>query len=111
MNLPNAERAVIDNAKLVGYLLSSTHPVGRYKARFFLQVGYTETHATRFEADLLDHARAHSATLTEATAFGRKYEVRGSLLTPSGRRTDLVTVWIILDGEQVPRLITAYPGD
>ena len=40
MLLPNADRAEIDPAKLRDYLLSFTHPVGRFKARFFNALGY-----------------------------------------------------------------------
>jgi len=32
--LPNADEAVIEPAKLRDYLLSTTHPLGRFKARF-----------------------------------------------------------------------------
>ena len=30
---------------------------------------------------------------------------------PNQKSTQVVTVWIILDGEDFPRFITAYPGD
>jgi hypothetical protein len=40
MNLPNADRAVVDPAKLRDYLLAAGHPVGRFKARFFVSLGY-----------------------------------------------------------------------
>jgi len=36
---PNAHLAEIDPQKLHGYLLSKTHPVGRFKARFFAALG------------------------------------------------------------------------
>jgi hypothetical protein len=39
--LPNAEHAEIDAAKLRHYLLSRTHPVGRFKARFFTALGFS----------------------------------------------------------------------
>jgi hypothetical protein len=35
MRLPNAEKAVIERRKLTEYLLSETHPTGRFKAQFF----------------------------------------------------------------------------
>ena len=40
MKLPFAERAVVDPDKLRDYLLSSTHPVGRFKAVFFALLGW-----------------------------------------------------------------------
>lgn len=33
--LPNAEQAVVEPAKVRDYLLSSAHPVGRFKAVVF----------------------------------------------------------------------------
>lgn len=38
---PGAERAVIDPAKVRDYLLSTVHPVGRFKAIVFQALGYT----------------------------------------------------------------------
>jgi len=35
--LPNAEHALLDPRKLLAYLLSDTHPVGRHKARCSLR--------------------------------------------------------------------------
>jgi hypothetical protein len=40
MSLPNADRAIVDPAKVRDYLLS--HPVGRFKAAFFLSLGYSQ---------------------------------------------------------------------
>ena len=57
MQLPGAERAFINPPKLLDYLLSPEHPVGRTKARFF------------------------------------------------------AALWIVLNEEDFPRLVTAYPGD
>jgi hypothetical protein len=40
-----------------------------------------------------------------------KYEVRGKLGVGTNRETLLVSIWIILEGEDFPRFVTAYPGD
>ena len=45
------------------------------------------------------------------TRFGQKYEVRGILEGPSGRRAQVVTAWIVLNDEEVPRFLTALPGE
>src|SRR5258708_15206453 len=39
--LSNADQAIIDPVKLHGYLLSTSHPIGRFKAAFFARLGYT----------------------------------------------------------------------
>lgn len=41
VKLPGAERAFIDPSKVRDYLLSESHPVGRFKAAFFIALGYS----------------------------------------------------------------------
>jgi hypothetical protein len=110
MMLPGAERAVIDASKVRDYLLSHEHPIGRFKAVFFESLGYAQSDWTRLQAALLDLGRSRDAVEGQASQFGRKYEVRGSLIGPSGRRADVVTVWVVLTGDDTPRFVTAYPG-
>lgn len=62
------------------------------------------------QAALLEHGRSGSATAI-ASQYGQKYEVRGMLQGPSGRYAAIMTVWIVLQSEEAPRLITAYPTD
>lgn len=45
MRLPNGARAEIDERKLTDYLLSMTHPIGRFKAKFFQSVGFEASNA------------------------------------------------------------------
>jgi hypothetical protein len=52
MKLPNAEDAIIAPEKLRGYLLSTRHPTGRYKAALFRRLGYTDEQWALLEADL-----------------------------------------------------------
>ena len=110
MVLPGSEHAIIDAAKLRDYLLSHEHPVGRFKAVFFETLGYSQASWQTLQDDLLHLCRTGSAVEGQASRFGRKYEVRGSLEGPSGRRAEVVTVWVILVGENVPRFVTAFPG-
>ncbi len=41
---------------------------------------------------------------------GVHYVVHGPINTPSGRIAQIVTVWLVETGPNVPRLVTAYPG-
>jgi len=108
--LPEADRAIVDGAKVRDYLLSPEHPVGRFKAAFFASVGYTRRDWEQLRRELVSVAVAGNATPGQPSAFGQKYEVRGSIIVPTGRRFAVVTVWIVLRGESVPRFVTAYPG-
>jgi hypothetical protein len=40
MKLPNAQKAIVDEKKVREYLLSPSHPVGRFKAKFFGSIGF-----------------------------------------------------------------------
>lgn len=111
MRLPRADAAVVDPAKVRDYLLSPEHPVGRYKAAFFASLGYTRADWQSLQRDLLDLPAREEAVPGQPSDFGQKYEVRGTLQGPAGRRTEVVTVWIILTGETTPRFVTAFPGE
>ena len=110
MNLPGWERAVVDSAKVRDYLLSASHPVGRFKAAFFNALGYTDVNWTVLQNDLLTIAESDAATAGLTSEFGEKYEIRATLVGPSGRNATVVTAWIVRAGEDLPRFITAHPG-
>jgi hypothetical protein len=109
MSLPNAHRAVIDPTKVRNYLLSEVHPVGRFKAAFFVVLGYSANQWELLRDDLLALARAGAATAGKPSLFGQTFEVDGILTGPSGRSADVRTVWIIRGAEGSPRFVTAFP--
>lgn len=111
MKMPGSEHALIEEAKIRDYLLSTEHPIGRFKAVFFGALGYTRIGWKRLRFDLLQIARSQEAALGQASEFGQKYEVSGTLQGPSGRRAQVMTVWIILRSEVTPRLVTAFPDE
>ena len=110
MTLPNADRAVIKGTKLFGYLLSRSHPVDRFKARFFASLGYSQEDWKKLEADLRSQHLTQPATLVATIRHGRKYAIRAILNGPSGQASEIVSVWIIRAGDDVPQFVTAYPG-
>ena len=64
----------------------------------------------QLEADLLDLAVSGDARIGQKTEYGKKYEVRGRLEGPSGKSAEVVSVWIVLEDEEIPRFVTAFPG-
>ena len=68
--LPNAELAEIDPEKLRGYLLSPTHSIGRFKARFFAALGYSASDWQTLEADLRIQHLSQDAEPGAATTYG-----------------------------------------
>ncbi len=107
MKLPNVEKAQIPEAKLREYLLSTTHTIGRYKARFLAGLGFTSENWTELRERLQSLAR-QDAELGEATEHGEKYLVSGTLEGPIGS-AEVVSVWIVMAGDDFPRLVTVYP--
>jgi hypothetical protein len=110
MKAPNADNAVVPPEKLRDYLLSPFHPVGRSKAKFFIELGYRPNEWSVLGRDLHALLLKGEATKSIMTAYGQKYEICGAIKGPSGRSADVVTVWIIRHGESIPRFVTAYPG-
>jgi len=111
MRIPGSDNAFVDPAKVRDYLLSLEHPVGRFKAAFFGRLGYTRAGWQVLHAELQRLALSDDVSPGAASDFGQKFEVRATIEGPSGRRAAVVVVWIILNGEQVPRFVTAFPGE
>ncbi|MSO45189.1 MAG: hypothetical protein EXQ59_00255 [Acidobacteria bacterium] len=76
MRVPNAGRAVIEPAKVRDYLLSSTHLVGRFKARFFLGRGFRADDGGAFALALREQHLPQEATLAELDQYGQRFIVR-----------------------------------
>ena len=110
MRLPNSHLAIVPHAKLERYLLSTAHPVGGTKARFFLNRGFTVEHCEELSTALADLANANEITALQVTPFGTRYIVDGTLSTPDRTNPVVRTVWFIENGEDRPRFVTAYPG-
>ncbi len=83
MKLPAAERVVVEPAKIRDYVLSTSHPVGRFKAPFFASLGYTSANWRRLDEDLRDLAISGDAVFGKASQWGQKYEIHGTLKGPS----------------------------
>ena len=109
--LPNAEQAIIDPVKLHGYLLSTSHPIGRFKAAFFARLGYTATNWGALDRALREQHLTQPARLVETTRHGRKFEIRAILKGPSGQSAMVLSAWMIRTADSVPRFVTAYPGE
>ena len=108
MKLPGADQVRIDERKVRGYLLSPTHPVGRFKARVFAGLGFDEGSAELFMAELRRIAAAGEVGEEEDTEFGRKYTVPDDLTGPVGS-AQVLTVWIREPGQEEMRLVTVRP--
>ena len=109
MKLPLVERAEISEAKIVKYLLSTTHRAGKSKAAFFMEFGFDPQHWEELAVALKEHAIDNEITQEEKTTFGTRYVIEGSLKAPDGRSLNVRTAWFIDNESDIPRFITAHP--
>lgn len=101
---------MVEDAKVRDYLLSPSHPVGRFKSVFFAAIGFSRDQWELLRDALLELARIGDATPGQASPFGLKFEIHAILRGPSGRQADVVTVWMVSNDQDFPHFITAYPG-
>jgi hypothetical protein len=108
MKLPNADRAVVDLAKLRDYCLSPDHPRGRHKARVFATaLGLTADHAEELRDALLTAVRTEEATTTDQDQYGQRY-VLDFTMNRAAREARIRSCWIVRSGEDFPRLTSCY---
>jgi hypothetical protein len=109
MRLPRSNELVVPEMKIVRYLLSEEHPVGKAKAKYFRALGYSRENAAELKDGLLSVAADGMVVEEIDTPFGTKYVVEGALLTPTGTRAQVRTIWIVETGQSALRFVTAYP--
>ena len=109
MKLPNAERLVIDGRKVREYLLSRSHPIGRFKTAFFARAGFHAGNWVELTSALRQLARQGEAISDHADQYGQRYLVSGTLRGPTGVELEVTTVWILSGPDAPPRLVTVFP--
>lgn len=108
MKLPNGHLAIIDPVKLRAYCLSPTHPQGRHKAKVFsAALGLTNAHVTELGAALRKAAKDGEAQAGKSDEYGMRYVVDFEM-THAGKSATVRSSWIVLSGEDLPRLTSAY---
>lgn len=108
MKLPNGDHAVVDDEKLLGYVLNMAHPVGRHHAVLFQRLlGIDRDRYLILKKALLVAAKKEEVDRVLDTPYGRKYEMRFKMPGLSIEKT-VVAVWIVEDGNDRPRLVTCF---
>ncbi|MBC7555030.1 MAG: hypothetical protein H7257_13765 [Taibaiella sp.] len=107
--MPNSNLSFVAQEKIADYLLSTTHAVGKAKAKFFSAFGFDVEDADTFRGALIQHSVVRDVNREVPSPFGVKYTLVCEIQTPDERNPCIVTVWIINTGTNVPKLITAYP--
>ena len=110
-HLPNAHHAFVEREKITEYLLNPAHPDGAGKALFFAAHGFHREDWETLADGLRTLARTALVSKSMASPHGQKYIIDGRMLTPNGKTVMVRTVWIIDEGLDKPRLVTAYPTE
>ena len=108
MLLPEGEQAVVEDTKLLDYVLNLEHPVGRHHAMLFeTLLGITRQNYEVLKAQLLRAAASVDVNAGKQSAFGQKFEMRFPVDGPLGTRP-VLAVWMRDRAQVRPRLITCY---
>jgi hypothetical protein len=108
MKLPNGDRCDI-GTKLEDYCLNPLHREGRHKARVFESaLRITLANASELKTAIQSAAATSEYAFSRGhNGFGQQYNLRFKVVTDSGS-AEVLTGWIVLDGEDFPRLTTCY---
>jgi hypothetical protein len=109
VKVPHHKQANVPQRKVVGYLLSSTHPWGKHKAAWFAGFGFSAENWEALAEALKQHAADHEVARIEATPFGVRYVVEGIMEMPNGASPHVRTVWFVEETDETPQFVTAYP--
>ena len=111
MRIPKADAVIIAKEKITDYLLNPQHPDGAPKAVFFAAHGFTVENWQALAEAFRQLVASSELARQVISRHGEKYIVDGPLATPVGRMPIVRTVWIIDQGGDTPRLVTAYPHE
>lgn len=101
--LPNVEKAIVAEAKIVNYLLNLENENGQAKARFFSSFGFNPDEWEVMAIALKQHAINHDITRIEPRPpFGVHYVIEGSISTPDKRNPQIRVIWSIDEGKDTP---------
>lgn len=111
MRLPNRKNAFVKKDKLTNYLLSLSHPVGRYKAVFFRNMGFNDINVDTLKQKFYEIAQKNNVESSRSSddMSGINYKIIGSLSAPGGKTYFVETIWYIKRGANNPSFVTANP--
>ena len=109
MKLPNADKAAVERAKIADYLLNPAHPDNGGKAAFFEGLGLRRDQWESLARALRALAGEAEVTQGMKSPHGQKYALVGPIESPSGKPAQVQTIGIVDEGQDVARLVTAYP--
>lgn len=108
-HLPRSECAVVEQKKIVEYLLNPAHPDGASKAKFFLARGFGAAQWQTMQTALQAQGNRNLVTKVTLHPWGARYQVDCHCPTPDGINPCIRTIWELASASAYPRLLTALP--
>ena len=105
--LPGVDDAVIPADKLTRYSLDSDRQPDKATA-FRRALGYTSDNADVLIADIKCNLHCYPAISKGHNGWGETYDIILNLCGPNGKNANVLTAWIVRDGETFPRLTNVY---
>jgi hypothetical protein len=90
--------------------LTPSTDIGRFKAAFFAQVGYTTENWQQLALDIREQHLSQPAEPGQSSPYGQKYTITAPLKGPKGRVRQVTTVWIIRPDQSFADLVTIQPA-
>jgi hypothetical protein len=106
--LPNVGNAVLDDAKITGYLPNDVHPRNHGKSKFFMLFGFMLVNWQGLKRALLDHPHNNAVVNQTTFRYGEMYAIGCSIASPDGRNPYVRSFWAIDPPSTDPKFITAY---
>ena len=105
MRLP--KDVTIPHEKLLCYLLLPREE--NDKSKFLASAGYTLANWEVLEHHLHQFIQTNEVLDIKTSPYGIKYEIRGVLNGPNGRKLRVVTIWIKIAMTEDIRFVTLFP--
>lgn len=109
VRLPDCECALVEQKKVVEYLLNLAHPDGQSKAKFFLGRGFSVSQWQSMRDALAVQGSRNLVTKVTSHPWGSRYQVDCNCPTPDQMNPCIRTIWEVATVGACPRLLTAHP--
>ena len=109
-SMPNAKAAVTPREKFINYSLNPDNPNAKGKAEAYEKgLGYTRKNADSLISQVHDYVTSGNKPYeVSQSEYGTKYKFRIPVTGPNGKTKNVIAVYQIDSGQNVPRMITNY---
>lgn len=108
MYLKEHFKIVIPERKILSYVLSTDHPIGKHKARVFRSIGYHTHNYRSFVKALNTLVGSYPANFVKKDQYGTTYSIEGMIKGEKGN-LKVRSIWIVEAQNTYATFVTVYP--